>query len=100
MNPTSHRALIDLMSFGTEELSSSDANRLMQVVAECPECEGEWMLLSRTISTLSTAGELPVTESTSHEMWLVCLGHAQNHHYPHSHDGHAHNGYGHRKHGA
>ena len=89
MNPTSQRALIDLMSFGNEELSSSDADRLMQIVAQCPECEGEWVLLSRTISTLSTADDLPVAESKSHEMWLVCLGHAQTHHKPQSHNGHA-----------
>jgi hypothetical protein len=95
MNPTSHRALIDLMSFGTEELSSNDANRLMQVVAQCPECEGEWVLVKRTISTLSTAGELPVAESKSHEMWLVCLGHVQTRH--HHHDG---NGVHLHKHGA
>ncbi len=93
MNPLSHRALIDLMSCGTEELSSADATHLMQVVAECPECEGEWLLLRRTITTLSRTGELPVAESKSHEMWLVCLGHAQTHHY-------AHNGNGHRRHGA
>ena len=91
MNPTSHRALIDLMSFGNEELSSSDADRLMQIVAQCPECEGEWVLMSRTISTLSTADDLPVTESKSHEMWLVCLGHAQTH---------DHNGHVRHKHGA
>lgn len=93
MNPTSHRALIDLMSFGTEELSSTDANHLMQIIAQCPECEGEWMLLKRTITTLSTAGELPVAESKSNEMWLVCLGHAKTHHHPHS-------GHTHHKHGA
>ncbi|BCM92116.1 hypothetical protein IAD21_03995 [Abditibacteriota bacterium] len=97
MNQISHRALIDLMSFGTEELSSADATRLMQIVAECPECEGEWLLLRRTISTLSIAGELPVAESKSHEMWLVCLGHAKTHHYAHSGNG---NGNGHRRHEA
>ena len=86
MNPTSHRALIDLMSFGTEELSSADADRLMQIVAQCPECKGEWVLVERTISTLSQTGELPVEESKSHEMWLVCLGHATTRHH-HDHDG-------------
>ena len=90
MNPISHRALIDLMSFGNEELSSSDADRLMQIVAQCPECKGEWVLVERTISTLSRTGELPVAESKSHEMWLVCLGHAKTHH--------GHNGNGDHKH--
>lgn len=94
MNPTSQRALIDLMSFGNEELSSTDANRLMQLVAECPECEGEWVLVKRTISTLSKTGELPVAESKSHEMWMVCLGHAETHHL----DGHSNRAYA--KHGA
>lgn len=94
MNPISHRALIDLMSFGNEELSSSDADRLMQIVAQCPECKGEWVLVERTISTLSRTGELPVAESKSHEMWLVCLGHAKTHHQNDGHGGHKH------KHGA
>lgn len=90
MNPISHRALIDLMSFGTEELSSSDANRLMQIVAQCPECKGEWVLVERTISTLSHTGELPVEESKSHEMWLVCLGHAKTHHHSDGDGSHKH----------
>ncbi len=94
MNPTSHRALIDLMSFGTEEFSSSDAARLMQLVAQCPECKGEWTLVEKTITTLSTTGELTVAESKSHEMWLVCLGHAQTHHHHEGNGGHRH------KHGA
>jgi len=95
MNPTSHRALLDLMSFGTEELHSSDANKLMQLVAQCPECKGEWMLVERTITTLSQTGELPVEEAQSHQMWLVCLGHA------HSHgQHHGTNGDSHRKHDA
>ncbi len=94
MNPTSHRALLDLMSYGTEELSSSDADKLMQLVSQCPECKGEWVLVERTITTLSQTGELPVAESQSHQMWLVCLGHAQ------SHKHHGENGDGHHKHDA
>lgn len=79
MNPQSHRALIDLMSYGVEELSSNDANKLMQLVAQCPECQGEWVLVKRTITTLSQTGELPVEEAKSHQMWLVCLNHARSH---------------------
>lgn len=82
------------MSYGTEELKSSDADKLMQLVAQCPECKGEWVLVERTITTLSQTGELPVAESQSHQMWLVCLGHAK------SHEHHGENGNGHHKHGA
>lgn len=76
MKPESHRAYLELSSFGVEELSSAQAAQLMKTVDDCPECHGQWVLFSRTISTLSQVGELPVSHDKSHDMWLVCVQHA------------------------
>ena len=77
MKPESYRAYLELSSFGVEELSSAQAAQLMETIDHCPECQGQWVLFSRTISTLSHVGELPISHDKSSQMWLVCVHHAK-----------------------
>lgn len=77
MKPESYRAYLELSSFGVEELSSAQAAQLMETIEHCPECQGQWVVFSRTISTLSQVGELPISHDKSSEMWLVCVHHAK-----------------------
>ena len=77
MKPESHRALMELISYGVEELSNEDAAQLMSRVHECHECTGQWVLFQKTYTVLSQTGETEVSVERSQQMWLTCLEHAQ-----------------------
>lgn len=79
MKPESHRALLELSSFGVEELSSEAAAQLLATVGECSECHGEWLLFHQTLTTLSSSGEVQLPAQHSDRMWLVCVEHARKH---------------------
>lgn len=76
MKPESHHALMELISYGMEELSSEDAALLMSRVHECQECTGKWVLFQKTYTVLSQTGESEVSIERSQQMWLTCLEHA------------------------
>ena len=80
MKPESHRALLELSSFGVEELSSEAAAKLLATVGECSECKGEWLLFHQTLTTLSSSGEVNLPAQHSDKMWLVCVEHARQKH--------------------
>lgn len=80
MKPESHRALLELSSFGVEELSSEDAAKLLATIGECSECHGEWLLFHQTLTTLSSSGEVNLPAAHSDQMWLVCVEHARHKH--------------------
>ncbi len=82
MKPESHHALMELISYGMEELSNEDAVLLMSRIQECPECTGQWVLFQKTYTVLSQTGESEVSVERSQQMWLTCLEHAQ--HKPHT----------------
>ncbi len=77
MKPESRRALMELISFGMEEISSEQAAPLLARISECTECEGQWVLIHRTIDTLSHVSETDVSNQRSQQMWLVCMEHAR-----------------------
>lgn len=81
MKPESQRALLELYSFGVEELSSQEAQSLLKQVDDCPECHGEWLLLSRTLTTLNQCGHCDsLSSDRASRMWLVCVEHAKHKH--------------------
>jgi hypothetical protein len=77
MKPESHRALMELISYGVEELSNEDAAQLMSRVHECRECTGQWVLFQKTYTVLSQTGQTEVSVERSQQMWLTCLEHAK-----------------------
>lgn len=79
MKPESHRALMELISYGVEELSNEDAAELMSRVHECHECTGQWVLFQKTYTVLSQTGQSEVSVERSQQMWLTCLEHAKHH---------------------
>lgn len=76
MKPESRHALMELISYGVEELSSEQAARLMSRVHECKECTGQWVLFEKTYTVLSQSGETEVSVERSQQMWLACVEHA------------------------
>lgn len=87
MKPESHRALMELISYGVEELSNEDAAQLMSRVHECHECTGQWVLFQKTYTVLSQTGQTEISVERSQQMWLTCLEHAK--HKPQPLAGHA-----------
>lgn len=77
MKPESHRALMELISYGVEELSSEEAAQLMSRVQECQECTGQWVLFQKTYTVLSQTGQTEISVERSQQMWLACLEHAR-----------------------
>lgn len=76
MKPESRHALMELISYGVEELSSEEATHLLAVIHECPECTGQWVLFEKTYTVLSQSGETEISVERSHQMWLACVEHA------------------------
>ena len=77
MKPESRHALMELTSYGMEELSSEQAAYLLNRVRECPECTGHWVLFQKTCTVLSQSGETEVSVERSQQMWLACVEHAK-----------------------
>lgn len=77
MKPESRHALMELTSYGMEELSSEQAAHLLNRVRECPECTGHWVLFQKTCTVLSQSGETEISVERSQQMWLACVEHAQ-----------------------
>ena len=77
MKPESRHALMELISYGVEELSSEQAAQLMSRVHECQECTGQWVLFEKTYTVLSQSGETDVSVERSQQMWLACVEHAK-----------------------
>ncbi len=77
MKPESRHALMELISYGVEELSSEEAAHLMSRVHECTECTGQWVLFQKTYTVLSQSGKTEVSVERSQQMWLACVEHAQ-----------------------
>ncbi|PQV64452.1 hypothetical protein B1R32_105134 [Abditibacterium utsteinense] len=77
MKPESRHALMELISYGVEELSSEDAAQLLSRVHECQECTGQWVLFEKTYTVLSQSGETEVSVERSQQMWLACVEHAK-----------------------
>lgn len=77
MKPESRHALMELISYGVEELSSEQASHLMARVHECQECTGQWVLFQKTYTVLSQSGETDVSVERSQQMWLACVEHTK-----------------------
>ncbi len=75
MKPESRHALMELTSYGMEELSSEQAAHLLKRVQECPECTGHWVLFQKTCTVLSQSGETEISVERSQQMWLACVEH-------------------------
>ena len=75
---TSRQAQQLFYQLSADSLSPEVAEAVRQRIAECPDCQGEWVLLERTLLTLSTTPQPITTETQSHEMWLVCMNRLQN----------------------
>ena len=71
---------MELISFGMEEISSEQAAPLLAQIHECSECAGQWVLIHKTIDTLSHVGETDISNQKSQQMWLVCMEHAKHKH--------------------
>lgn len=74
---TSRQAQQLFFQLSADSLSPEVAEAVRQRIAECPDCQGEWVLLERTLLTLSTTPQPITTETQSHEMWLVCMNRLQ-----------------------
>ncbi|HEX9998203.1 MAG TPA: hypothetical protein VGB45_13770 [Abditibacterium sp.] len=77
MKPESRHALMELISYGVEELSNEDAAQLLSRIHECPECTGQWVLFEKTYTVLSQSGETEISVERSQKMWLACVEHAK-----------------------
>lgn len=71
------RILSQIASLSADELSPEEALEIRQHLADCPPCNGHWLLFEQTLLTLSTTSQPLLSVEKSSQIWLVCLEHAQ-----------------------
>lgn len=79
MKPDCQQVLTQFASFSVEELSDSEAARLLQHLEECEPCKGQWLLFEKSLTIVTQSGprDEDVEQYRSQQMWLVCMEHAR-----------------------